>query len=146
MKSYFRLAALLSAIGFFGFFAAAQIATKSLAQAADRVIAEGKQGNLPIGFARYMGINTKQRLPLKRIQIEQNGATNIFNVLLDNSNNIILSERKHDLTTFYLTDRAGTLRRAVVIDSAVAEGGITNLTLNAAAAGFAKQKILWLSR
>ena len=72
--------------------------------------------------------------------------TNVLNVLRDNPNTLILSERRQLIGTFYLTDRSGTLKRAVVNDGAIANGGITNLTPKAAAADFEKQKQIWLQQ
>jgi hypothetical protein len=72
--------------------------------------------------------------------------TNVLKVIRDNPNTILLSERRGLLTTFYLTDRSGILRRAFVNDGAIANGGLTNLTPRAATVGFEKQKLLWKQR
>lgn len=109
-------------------------------------MAEGKEATLNVGFARLLGLKADQPLPLKRLQFERDGMTNVLNVLRDDPNTIILSERRQSLATFYLTDRSGTLRRAVVNDGAIANGGITNLAVKAAAPGFEKQKNLWLQQ
>ncbi len=143
MKTSSLLIALFTVLNLFDFSAPAQSATNSLAQAADKALAEGKETTLNVGFARYLGLKAEQPLPLKRIQIEKDGATNTLSILRDNPNTIILSERRQLLATYYVTDRSGTLRKAVVNDGAVANGGITNLTLKAAANGFEKQKALW---
>ena len=70
--------------------------------------------------------------------------TNVLNVLREPPNTLILLERRQSLATFYVTDRSGTLRRAVVNDDAIEKGGITNIALRVAAPGFEKQKKLWL--
>ncbi|HLK54614.1 MAG TPA: hypothetical protein VKU42_14230 [Candidatus Angelobacter sp.] len=146
MRSFLWRIALLALVCLLNFSASAQSATNQLAQVADKALADGKDATLNVGFARYLGLKAEQPLPLKRIQIGKEGVTNVLNVLRDNTNTIILSERRQMLTTFYLTDRSGTLRRAVVNDGAVANGGITNLTLKAAADDFEKQKKLWLQQ
>ena len=106
-------------------------------------MAEGKDATLSVGFARFFGLKAEQPLPLKRLQTEKDGVTNVLNVLRDNTNTIIMSERRQLVTKFYLTDQSGTLKRAVVNDGAIANGGLTNLTLTSAMSDFEKQKILW---
>ena len=138
--------ALLTILSLFDFSAQGQSTTNSLAQAADKALAEGKEATLNVGFARLLGLKAEQPLPLKRIQFEKNGVTNVLNVLRDNPNTLILSERRQLIATFYLTDRSGTLRRAVLNDGAIANGGITNLTLKAASGDFEKQKKIWLQQ
>lgn len=135
---------LLAVLGLFDFSAPGQSPTNSLAQAADKALAEGKEGTINVGFARFLGLKAEQPLPLKRIQFEKDGATNVLNVLRDNPNALILSERRQHIATFYLTDRAGTLRRAVVNNAAIANGGITNIPLKVAAGDFEKLKKIWL--
>jgi len=143
MKTSFCPVALLTLLGLLNLSAPGQSTTNSLAQAANKAMVEGKDATLNVGFARFLGLKAEQPLPLKRIQTEKDGATNVLNVLRENTNTIILSERRQLITTFYLTDRSGTLKRAVVNDGAIANAGLTNLTLKAAASGFAKQKRLW---
>jgi len=144
MTTSIWIVALLTILGLFDFSARGQSTTNSLAHAADKALAEGKDATLNVGFARFLGLKAEQPLPLKRIQFDKDGATNVLNVLRDNPNTLILSERRQLITTFYLTDRSGTLRRAVVNDGGIANGGITNLTLKAAAGDFEKQKKIWL--
>ena len=115
----------------------------SLSQVADRALTQGEDAKLNAGFARMLGLKTEQPLLLKRLQFEKEGATNVLNVLLKDRNTIILSERRQSLATFYLTDRAGNLVKAVVNDGAISNGGLTNLTRAAAMAGFDRQKKLW---
>ena len=79
-------------------------------------------------FARVLGLKTEQPLILKRLQFEKDGTTNVFKVLLKDRNKIVIAEHRRSLGTFYLTDRAGNLLKAVVNDSAIANGGLTNLT------------------
>ena len=115
----------------------------SLSQVADRALTQGEDAKLNAGFARILGLKTEQPLLLKRLQFEKEGATNVLHVLLKDRNTIILSERRRSLATFYLTDRAGNLIKAVVNDSAISNGGLTNLTGATATAGFDRQKKLW---
>jgi hypothetical protein len=144
MKTNLWPIALLMLVGLVGCSEAARPPSESLAQAADRALAEGKDATLNVSFARFLGLKADQPMPVKRIQLETGGVTNMLNVLREDPNTIILSERQQLLATFYLTDRSGTLRRAVVNDGAIADGGITNLALETAAAGFEKHKQLWL--
>ena len=135
----FALAALLTPLHNAG----SAEASAALAQVADRVLTDGEDAKLNVVFAKVLGLKTEQPLTLKRLQFEKEGATHIFNVLKKDPNTIILSERRQSLTTFYLTDRAGKLIKAVVNDSAMANGGLTNLTRATATAGFDRQKRLW---
>ena len=137
---------LLTLIGLFGCSSPTRPKSEPLAQVAERALAEGKDAKLNVWFARYLGLKAEKPLPLKRLQFEKDGATNMLNVLRDQSDTIILSERRQLLATFYLTDRTGHLRRAVVNDAAIADGGITNLALEAAVASFEIQKQLWLQQ
>lgn len=146
MKIPIWAVALLIFLSPFDFYAQGQSTTISLTQVADTALAEGKEATLNVGFARLLGLKVEQPVPLKRIQFAKDGATNVLNVLRDDPNTLILSERRQLVTTFYVTDRSGTLRRAVVNDGAIANGGVTNLTLKAAAGGFEQQKKLWLQQ
>ena len=145
MKTSFWSVALFT-LGLFNISVLGQSVTNSLAQAADKALTGGKDATLSVGFARIIGLKAEKPLPLKRLQIEREGVTNVLNVLRDNPNTIILSERRQMLTTFYLTDRSGVLRRAVVNDGAIANGGLTNLTTKAAASGFENEKRLWFQQ
>lgn len=136
----------LLVVGLVGCSESSRPPSEPLARAADRALAEGKDATVNVGFARFLGLKADQPIPVKRIQLETGGVINMLNVLREDPNTIILSERRQLLATFYLTDRSGTLRRAVVNDSAIADGGITNLALAAATAGFEKHKQLWLQR
>jgi hypothetical protein len=120
--------------------------SESLSQVADRVLTEGEEAKLNAGFAKVLGLKTEQPLVLKRLRFEKEGTTNVFNVLLKDRNTIILSEYQQSVVTFYLTDRAGNLVKAVANDSAIANGGLTNLTPTTAAAGFNREKKLWLQQ
>ena len=140
MKVSCCVVALLTLLDLCDFSAQAQ---SSLGPAADKALAEGKDATLNVGFARALGLRAEQPLPLRRIHSEKDGVTNVLNVLRDSTNTIILSERRQLLATFY---RSGTLKKAIVNDGAIANGGLTNLSLNAAADGFQKQKKLWLQQ
>ena len=139
--AYFALPVLA---GLIGCASPSQSTSRPLAPLADRALAEGEDGKLNVWFAQFLGLEAHQPLRLKRLQFENDGAINRLHVLLEDHNAIILSERRQLIGTFYLTDRSGNLRRAVVNDGAITDGGITNLTLESAAAGFEKQKQLWL--
>jgi hypothetical protein len=120
-----------------------QTTTNMLTKAADRALAEGKETTMNVGFARFLGLTAEKPLAVKSIQYDKDGVTNVLKVIRDNPNTILFSERRGLLTTFYLTDRSGILRRAFVNDGAIANGGLTNLTSRAATVGFEKQKLLW---
>jgi hypothetical protein len=120
--------------------------TPALAAVVQRALAEGDDAKLNMGFARVLGLKAEQPLPLKRLQFETDGVTHMFNVLRDDTNTVILSERQQSLSTFYLTDRSGNLSQAVVNDGTIAGGGLTDLAPTAAAAGFAIQMQLWVER
>ena len=109
-----------------------------------RAFSEGKEVKLNAWFAHKLGLKAERPLPLKRLRVVKSGRTNVFDVLVEDRKTIILSERHQSLTTFYVTDPSGVLKRAVINDSTIVDGGLTNLALNAAAAGFARQRQLWL--
>jgi hypothetical protein len=144
MKASFRFIVCLCLLGLSGCSERAEPAAESLAQVADRALAEGRDATLNVGFAQVLGLQVDQPLPLKRVQFERDGATHLLDVGRKDPNLLILTERRQALTTFYLTDRSGTLRRAVVNDGAIRDGGLTNLTIEAAGSGFETQKRLWL--
>lgn len=126
-------------------FAYADPASEPLGPSAKRAIAEGKDVRLNAGFAHALGLKADHVLLLKRLEIQKEGATNMLNVVKDDRNTIILSERRGALSSFYLTDPSGKLRKAIVNDGTVSNGGLTNIPLAAAAASFEKQKLLWLN-
>ena len=106
---------------------------------AAKAFREGKDASLNAFFAGHLGISTKQAIPLKRLKVE----SNIFNVSVTDPRTIILSVQAKNLTTYYLTDTSGQLKRAIINDSAVANGGLTNIPLNRAEAGFKEQVSFW---
>jgi hypothetical protein len=144
MNPSFRSIAWLCLLGLFACSDRAEPSAESLAQVADRALAEGSDATLNVGFARVLGLQAEQPLPLKRVQFESDGATHLLDVGRNDPNILILTERREALATFYLTDRSGTLKRAVINDGAIRDGGLTNLTMEAAGAGFETQKRLWL--
>jgi hypothetical protein len=144
MKATFRFIVCLCLLGLSGCSERAEPSAESLAQVADRALAEGRDATLNVGFAQVLGLQVDQPLPLKRVQFERDGATHLLDVGRKDPNLLILTERRQALATFYLTDRSGTLRRAVVNDGAIRDGGLTNLTIEAAGSGFETQKRLWL--
>ena len=115
-----------------------------LAPVIARAFSEGKDAKINASFARTLGLKTEQPLALKRLLIKRSGTTNVFNVLVQDRKTIILFDLQQPLRTYYLTDASGILKRAVINDSNIADGGLTNLTLSAAATGFAKQRQLWI--
>ncbi|MCB1125438.1 MAG: hypothetical protein KDM81_03005 [Verrucomicrobiae bacterium] len=143
MKPFALFTGLLLALGLAGCSKPVQSGVGSLSEVADRAAAEGQDANMNVGFARFLGLRADQPVALKRLQFEQNGATNTLNVLANEPNTIILVKRQQLLGWFYLTDRSGSLKRAVVNDGGIADGGLTNLTLMEAAAGFEALKRAW---
>jgi hypothetical protein len=123
MKTFFWSIALFTVLGLFSSSALGQATTGSLSKVADKALAEGKEATLNPRFARFLGLKADQPVPLKRLEFEREGITNVLNVLREPPNTIILFERRQSLATFYVTDRSGILRRAVVNDDAVANGG-----------------------
>lgn len=145
MKSLYWTTAFIALIGFSGC-ADQSKPNESLAPIAALAMAEGTDAQLNVQFARILGFQADEALSLKRLQIEEDGATNILNVLRDDPNKLILSERRQSLTTFYLTDQAGKLIRVVVNDSSITNGGLTNLAPSDASTDFARQKQIWIQR
>ena len=81
---------------------------------------------------------------LKRIRFEHDGATHTVDVLVDDPETVIVTYRRQSLSTFYLCDRSGALKRAVENNASIADGGLTNLTTEAAGGDFEGLKQLWL--
>jgi len=107
---------------------------------AAKALREGKDASLNAFFAEQLGIaSAKQAIPLKRLKVE----SNVFNVSVTDRRTIILSVQAKNLTTYYLTDTSGQLKKAIINDSAVANGGLTNIPLNRAEAAFKEQKSFW---
>lgn len=146
MKPLCWLVGLLVVLGLSGCSERGLPGAATLSDVADRAVAEGKDATMNVGFARFLGLAADQPLALKRLQFEEDGATNIFNVLVNDPNTIVLMKRRDFLGWFYLADRSGALKRAVVNDSAIADGGLTNLTAVEAAADFEALKRSWLQR
>jgi hypothetical protein len=124
--------------------AQADSAGESLEPVAKRALAEGRDFKLNIGFAQVLGLKADKPLPFKQLRIENHNTSNRLNVNKDNPTIIILQETRGPLSTYYLTDPSGKLKKAVVNDSTVIDGGLTNLPLTAVASSFEKQKLLWL--
>jgi hypothetical protein len=120
--------------------------TESLASVADKATTQGEDAKLNVGFARVLGLKAEQPLRLKRLRFDEKAATHAVDVLQDDPNTIILTVRRQSLGTYYVTDRSGKLKRAVVNDGTIAKGGITNISLEAAAPDFAEQKRLWAQK
>ena len=115
-------------------------AASTLEEVAAKALREGKDASLNAFFAGELGIaSAKQAIPLKRLKVE----SNIFNVSVTDRRTIILSVQEKNLTTYYLTDTTGQLKKAIINDTAVANGGLTNIPVNRAETGFNEQKIFW---
>ena len=124
---------------------AAEGPTEPLTVVAVRVLSEGKEASMNGGFATFLGLTKNQQpLSIKRITSAITGTTNSVSVSLEDKKTIILSTRRHQLTTYYLTDRSGKLIRAVINDSKVIAGGLTNIPVATAQAAFEDQKNWWL--
>ena len=108
---------------------------------------DGKDGNINGGFATTLGL-TKNRapLPIKRLMAEADGATNTFSISTADKKTIILTVRREQMSTYYLTDLSGTLKRAVVNDAGVKAGGMTNIPVAVAKPAFELQKDWWISK
>jgi hypothetical protein len=108
------------------------------------VLTEGKNNNIPPGFARALGLSTNQPAPGK-VFIEKTGTeTNSFWASLQNTNSAVIMTRKANLSWYYLTDASGRLRRAIVNDGNIYHGGATNLSLANESERFEAQKRKWL--
>ena len=116
-----------------------------LAGVATRVLKEGKDSGMNGGFAKFLGLTeTGERVPMKRMIVQNESVTNNFYVSLQDKKTIVISERNGAMGTFYLTDVSGILKRAVVNDGNIKEGGLTNIPTAQAKAGFQKKKDWWI--
>jgi len=116
--------------------------TEPLAPVVAKALKEGVDANLNAGFATVLGIS-KAGVPLKRLKSETNGVTNTFNVSLEDKKTVIITVREKQMSTFYLTDASGKLKRAVVNDGAVKSGGLTNVPVASAEEAFQKKVSFW---
>ena len=127
--------------------AMAEEATQPLAAIASRVLKEGTDARMNGRFATALGIARNQAsVSLKRVAAEVNGATNVFNVSFEDKKTIILSVREKQLTTFYLTDLSGKLKRVMINDSSLQIGGLTNIPVATAQRKFEQQKDWWVKK
>ena len=109
-------------------------------------MAEGKEASLNAFFAGQLGLPATKPVPLKRLTVESAARTNVANVSLVDKQTLIFSVREKNLTTFFLTDSSGKLRKALVNDSSVRNGGLTNLPALRAEREFTPVREFWLSR
>ena len=128
-------------------YAPAQEKSGPLSAIAAIALKDGKDGSINGGFATTLGL-TKNRapLPIKRLTAETDGATSTFSISTADKKTIILTVRREQMSTYYLTDLSGTLKRAVVNDAGVKAGGMTNLPVVDAKPAFEVQKDWWINK
>jgi hypothetical protein len=110
------------------------------------VLTEGKNNNVPPGFAHALGISTNQPAPGKVIIDRSGTETNSLWASLQNTNVAVIMTRKANLSWYYLTDASGRLRRAIVNDANIYHGGGTNLSAAKEGERFEVQKRKWIGR
>ena len=107
-------------------------------------MAKGENKSLNSSFAKVLGIPAgSEPIPLKRVIQTSESSTNRFDVSLKDKRTIILTVVNENLSTFYLTDLSGELRRAVVNDASIRDDGLTNLPVSHARPAFEAQKQFW---
>jgi len=116
----------------------------TFAKLVTRVLQEGNDASLNAAFAKVLGVGSGQSaVRLKRLKSDRGGVTNIFNVSIEDKQTVILSVREKNISTYFLTDTTGKLKKAIVNDGAIADGGMTNLPLSVAEPKFRAQKDFW---
>jgi predicted protein tyrosine phosphatase len=120
-------------------------ASGELGKVVSRVMREGKDSTMNGGFARTLGLSQDgTSLPMKVVISESTGTTNRFWVSSRDTNTVVIGVREGNLGTFYLTDVSGRLKRAIVNDGNIREGGLTNIPVTQALKRFEEQKKWWV--
>ena len=97
------------------------------------------------GFARALELSQDgTSLPMKVLVSQSTGTTNRFWVSSRDTNTVVIGVREGNLGTFYLTDVSGRLKRAIVNDASIREGGLTNIPVTQALKRFEEQKKWWV--
>jgi hypothetical protein len=145
LKTWFGLAAVLLFPAFVS--RAADSSSPPLAPVSSHVISHGVDAKLNGGFASMLGLSKdKSDLKLKRMTVAEGTATNVCDVSVQDGKTILFHVRSGSITTYFTTDVYGVLRRAVVNDSAVTNGGLTNIPISKAEANFRIQKEFWIKQ
>ena len=118
--------------------------TGELSPVITHVLREGKNNNIPPGFAHALGLTTNQPAAGKVIIDRSGTETNSFWASTQGTNAAVIMTRKANLSWYYLTDASGQLRRAIVNDANKYHGGGTNLSLAKETDRFEAQKRKWL--
>jgi len=118
----------------------------ALAGVARHALIEGKESSINAAFATTLGLTSNKPLPVKQLIAERNGATNRLSVSLADKKTIVIATRSNHLSTYYLTDVSGKLKRAIVNDGSIQSGGLTNLSLVTAEPRFQEEKRWWIKR
>ena len=124
---------------------AAQVA-EPLATIARQALKDGKDGSINAGFATALGLTKNQAVPIKRLTAERTGVTNSFSISLADQKTIVFTTRSNQIGTFYLTDLSGKLKRAIVNDSSIKVGGLTNIPVAIAEPKFQEEKEWWIKK
>jgi hypothetical protein len=119
--------------------------TKSrLATAIDLTLEKGHESTLPPHISTLLGISHGKEVPIKQA-IEMGEPIKGFEVSTDEHHNVVVfvENRTAKETTFYLTSRAGTLRKVL----SVREGtGYSRQPTKDDVESFRKEKQLWVDR
>jgi hypothetical protein len=117
-----------------------------LAPIANQALKDGKDGSINAGFATVLGLSKNQAVPIKRLTNERTGVTNSFSISLADKKTIVFTTRSNQLSTFYLTDLSGKLKRAIVNDGSNKSGGLTNISVATAEPRFQEEKKWWIKK
>ena len=146
MNNFFCYTLIVAGVLLFTKSLAAEDATP-LSGVAFHVLAEGKDASMNGGFATYLGVTKNgARVSMKRIVVPTGSVTNDFYVSIEDKKTIVIVERKSSIDTFYLTDLLGNLKRVVVNDRNIKDGGLTNIPVKKAQAGFQQEKDWWIKK
>ena len=118
-----------------------------LSKVVARVLRDGKDSPMNPGFAKALGLSKDgSPVPMKLLVLPATATTNRFWVATHDTNTVVIGFREGDLATFYLTDVSGQLRKAVINDSRIRVGGLTNIPTDQALKRFEAEKKWWIRK
>jgi hypothetical protein len=123
---------------------AAPKTTSRLSTAIDLTLEKGHDSSLPRHISTLLGISQEQEVSIKQA-VEMGEPIKGFEVSTDERHNVVIfvENRTAKETTFYLTSRAGTLRKVL----SVREGtGYSRHPTKDDEESFRKEKQYWLER
>jgi hypothetical protein len=116
-----------------------------LARAADRVLREGLDANLPPHLSTLLGLSQESEFPVKQRVLRTGKIVEGFDVSIEDKKDIVLFvvDEGANNQTLYLTSAQGRLRKVVSVTNGV--GSVAKITDDDKKA-FDREKEFWLGR